>query len=426
MSIGMTGRFLFFTRGYSPTNQSFFYYGEHTMKKHISLTSTLVATALLATPALADSIKVGSLAAVTGPIPDLVAPINAARIAAAKLINTQGGLSGGKLELVSYDSKCDGKSAVDAATKAINVDQVVAIVGPTCSGASIAAINSVTVPAGITNLSDTASAPTYTDLDDNDLAFRAAPSDAYQGVALAKAILGEGVKKVAVTYANDDYNIGISKVFTKAFKDHGGTITASQMHEPKKASYRSELSTLAKSEADTLVIFSYYGSGGITILRNSLENGFFEKFYGGESMVEDKIIEQIGFDNLKGIYKGTTPASDTTSTAYGHYTELGIANADGVFVANGFDSVFLMALAVEKAGGDRTKVSAALRSVASAPGEVIYPGEWAKAKALIAAGKDINYEGASGNLDFDKNGDVSGIYAWKEPTASFKSVKLLK
>ena len=397
------------------------------MKKSLSLTSALVASALMATPALAGSVKIGSLAAVTGPIPDLVAPINAARIKASEIINAQGGLSGGKLELVSYDSKCDGKSAADAATKAINVAQVVAIVGPTCSGASIAAINSVTVPAGIANLSDTATAPTYTDLDDNDLAFRAGPSDAYQGVALAKAILADGVKKVAVTFANDDYNIGISKVFIKAFKDMGGTITAEQMHEPKKASYRSELSTLAKSKANTLVIFSYYGSGGITILRNSLENGFFDKFYGGESMVEDKVIEQIGLDNLKGKFKGTTPASDSASTAYGKYANLGVANADGVFVANGFDSVFLMALAVEKAGGDRSKVSQALRSVASAPGEVIYPGEWKKAKALIAAGKDINYEGASGNLDFDKNGDVSGIYAWKEPTANgFKAVKLIK
>lgn len=42
---------------------------------------------------------------------------------------------------------------------------------------------------------------------------------------------------------------------------------------------------------------------------------------------------------------------------------------------------------------------------------MIRPGEWAKAKAAIAAGKDINYQGASGIVDFDKNGDVSGLYS---------------
>jgi branched-chain amino acid transport system substrate-binding protein len=69
----------------------------------------------------------------------------------------------------------------------------------------------------------------------------------------------------------------------------------------------------------------------------------------------------------------------------------------------------LAALAIEQAGStDRTKVRDALRNVCCAPGEVIEPGEWAKAKADIAAGKKINYEGASGPLEFDENGDVAG------------------
>jgi len=58
----------------------------------------------------------------------------------------------------------------------------------------------------------------------------------------------------------------------------------------------------------------------------------------------------------------------------------------------------------------RGKISTALRAVASPPGIIIRPGEWAKAKAAIKAGQAINYEGAAGNNDFDDNGDVSGIY----------------
>ena len=48
--------------------------------------------------------------------------------------------------------------------------------------------------------------------------------------------------------------------------------------------------------------------------------------------------------------------------------------------------------------------------MASPPGEIIRPGEWAKAKKLLAQGKEINYEGASGNVDFDANGDVGGLF----------------
>ena len=83
--------------------------------------------------------------------------------------------------------------------------------------------------------------------------------------------------------------------------------------------------------------------------------------------------------------------------------------ADKPFVDQTYDATFLAALAVEKAGSaDRAKMIQALRDVASAPGEVVGPGEWAKAKELIKAGKDINYEGAGGSYEFDAHGDVTG------------------
>jgi branched-chain amino acid transport system substrate-binding protein len=50
-----------------------------------------------------------------------------------------------------------------------------------------------------------------------------------------------------------------------------------------------------------------------------------------------------------------------------------------------------------------------LRDVASAPGDVILPGEWAEALEALKAGKDINYEGAGGSYDFDSHGDVTGF-----------------
>ncbi|MBL8907149.1 MAG: amino acid ABC transporter substrate-binding protein, partial [Rhizobiales bacterium] len=83
--------------------------------------------------------------------------------------------------------------------------------------------------------------------------------------------------------------------------------------------------------------------------------------------------------------------------------------ADKAFVDQTYDATFLAALAVEKAGStDRAKISQALREVASSPGEVIMPGEWAKALEALKAGKDIDYQGAGGNYDFDEHGDVTG------------------
>ncbi|NNF76494.1 MAG: ABC transporter substrate-binding protein, partial [Rhizobiales bacterium] len=276
-------------------------------------------------------------------------------------------------------------------------------------------VSSVTIPAGVTVLSDSATAPSISELKDNDTVFRASASDAYQGKAIADLVWKAGRKKVAVTYSNDDYNAGIANVFVKEFKALGGEITGNQAHEPNKASYRSELSTLAQGDPEALALFAYYGSSGITIVKNSLENGLFGKFYAADGMFDKSVIAQIGADNLKDNIWITQAASDTEDASYKSFAEAFKAaggDPEAPYAAHGYDVAFLMALAIEKAGApDRTKISAALREVAGPEGEVIRPGEWAKAKKLIAEGKKINYQGAAGVNDFDENGDVTGLFS---------------
>ena len=218
-----------------------------------------------------------------------------------------------------------------------------------------------------------------------------------------------------MTFANDDYNAGLAGVFEASFKALGGEITANQMHEPKKASYRSEVSTLSGKGAEGLAIFAYYGGSGITIIRNSIENGLFSKFVAADGMFDQSVIDQIGADTLKDNILITQAASDPENKSYQAFADPYKATGnspEAPYAAHGYDAVFLVALAIEKAGSaDRAKIKEALRSVASGPGEVIRPGEWAKAKKLIAEGKDINYEGAVGNNDFDANGDVTGVFS---------------
>ncbi|HUS52614.1 MAG TPA: ABC transporter substrate-binding protein [Thermohalobaculum sp.] len=370
--------------------------------------------------AMAGDIKIGSVAGVTGPIAELVAPIVAGRNLAAEDVNAQGGLLGGdRMVLMLADSQCDPKAGVDAGQKVVNVEQVVAVIGASCSGATNGMVQSVTIPAGIMSISDSATAPSVTDLADNDLVFRTAPSDAYQGAALAKLAWDAGFKALAVTYSNDDYNAGIAGVFAASFEGMGGKVTANQVHEPNKASYRSEIQTLSGGGAEGLALFAYYGGSGIAIIRNSLETGAFGKFMAADGMFDVSVIEQIGAENLVGNLMITQSASDPENTSYQIFAKAfektGMDPA-APYASHGYDATFLVALAIEKAGAaDRSKLSAALREVANAPGEIIRPGEWAKAKALIAAGKDINYEGASGAVDFDANGDVAGFYSVNRP-----------
>ena len=148
-------------------------------------------------------VKVGNPMAMTGPIPDLVAPMAIAVDLAEKHINDQGGMfaSGEKYVIVRADSMCDPVAGVDAVTKLVNVSGVVGIVGPVCSGATIAQAESVSIPAGVVTLSVSASAPAISNMETGtDLVFRTAASDAYQGVALAELALAKGIKDISVSF----------------------------------------------------------------------------------------------------------------------------------------------------------------------------------------------------------------------------------
>ncbi|PDH41377.1 MAG: ABC transporter substrate-binding protein [Candidatus Thioglobus sp. MED-G25] len=373
---------------------------------------TVVAAALVsiaASPVYAGEVKIGVLNALTGPIPDLSAVILESELAAAAYINANGGMWGGDtLVLASGDSGCDAKAGVDAATKIVNVEQASIIVGPLCSGATIGATQAVTIPAGVVNISPSATSPAITGLDDNDLVFRVCPSDAYQGVTIAKLARSMGYSKLAATYANDDYNAGLHDVFVKAFKELGGTITGDQMHEANKASYRAELATLSSGGPEALAIFAYYNGSGITMLRQSLENGFFSKFIGGDGMIAQEVIDEIGADNL-GDAVFTKGTADESSSHFKTFAGLFDRPSDP-YTAQAWDAVMIAALALESAGSATRDLIGHVRSVANAPGVEVGPGDWAKAKALLAAGKEINYQGIAGANEFDANGDVAGIY----------------
>src|SRR5690606_8752202 len=250
-----------------------------------AVVGAMLGAVVLAAPAHAQDVKIGLMAAISGPIAALAPPMAAASKLAVAHVNEQGGiLKGGKLEAVLGDSACNPQNATDAATKAVNIDRVLAIVGPACSGAVLATANSVAIPAGVLMITPSGTSPEITKLNDKDLVYRTLPSDDYQGRALARTLKARGIDKVAVAYLNNDYGKGLAESFKAEFEANGGTIAGYSGHEDGKASYRSELATLARGGADTLVLFDYGDGTGLSLLRQALENGFFKTFVGADGM----------------------------------------------------------------------------------------------------------------------------------------------
>jgi len=378
-----------------------------------TLAALTCAAALLASSVAMAEIKVGFLGGFTGPIESLTPPIAEGAKLAAAHVNAQGGLLNGQdMGIPTGDTTCaDATAAANAADRLINTEKVSAIVGALCSGATISAANNAGIPGGAVMVSPASTSPALTTLEDNDLVFRTAPSDAYQGEVLARLIKSKGIDTIAITYVNNDYGKGFADALASAFAGNGGTVAANEAHEDGKADYRAEVGSLESSGATTLVVLAYADGSGQTILRQALESGTFENYVGGDGMVGDKLLEAVGADRLATMI-ATKPGTPDIPGA-GKFSELAKAadlDPNAVFAAQAYDAAFLLALAIEKNGtASRKGLNEALRAVASAPGEVILPGEWAKAKAAIAAGKDINYEGATGSHEFDANGDVPGV-----------------
>ena len=363
--------------------------------------------------AAAEPLKVGVIGGVSGPIAQMAPTmVDSARLAISQ-VNGQGGIAEGReINIVLGDSACDPETAMDAVTKAVNDSGIVALIGPHCSSATIAAAKSVTIPADVLLISPSATSPEITDLKDNDTVFRTVPSDDYQGKALARTVLDRGNRKVAVTYLNNNYGKGIAEAFKAEFESNGGEVTNFAAHEEGRASYRAALAELAGGEADTLMIFDYGDGSGLTILRQALENGFFKTFIGGDGMKSDTLIRELGSKDLSTFFTSSPAGGDSKSfKSFSEAFKEAGGDPDATFAPAAYDAAFLAALALEKAGGDQSKLSASLRDVSNGKGDVILSGEWEKAKKLIADGKAINYIGAAGDQNFDENGDVPGTYA---------------
>jgi len=390
---------------------------------------TMAAAALgmaMAAPAQAEPLKIGALMPMTG---DLQAYGEADLTGiqfAAQQINAAGGVNGEDIEVVIADTQTKPQAGVDAAQKLINVDGVHAIVGALSSGVTIPVAKTVTGREGVPQISNASTSPTITNLQDSDFLFRSVPSDAYQGVALANLVQDKGVANVSILYVNNDYGQGLADAFTEAYD---GDVSASIAFEQGQASYRGELQQAAGGGAEALVVIGYPESGSV-ILRQSLEGGYLDQFIFTDGMKAPEIVDRVGAQFLNGAF-GTVPqAKDTEGLrmfreAYtAEYGEL----PGKPYYDTAYDAAMVIALAAQKVGStDSEAIRDNLRDVANAPGEVILPGEWEKAVALLADGQDINYEGASGSVDFDDNGDVPGtIGHWEIQDGEIVDVKLMQ
>ena len=381
------------------------------MRKIVLAAFLFVST--ISTNLLAD-IKMGIILGFTGPIESLTPAMAASAELAFKEASDSGSLLGGKsISVERADSTCVDSAAATSAAEGLVSGGVVAIMGADCSGVTGAIATNVAVPNGVVMISPSATSPGLTDLKDNGYLFRTAPSDARGGQILANITKDRKIKSVAITYTNNDYGKGLADVYAAAVKNHGIKVTAVAAHEDGKADYAAEVATLASAGGDAVAVIGYLDQGGKGIIQGSLDSGAFDTFILSDGMIGDSLTDAFGKSLNKSF--GSLPGS--TGKGAGVFTKVAKAagiDSSGPYTGESYDAAALITLAMQAGGkADRSTIQQNVMSVANAPGKKIYPGELKKALDLLAKGKAINYEGATG-VEFTDVGEAFGSFLEKE------------
>ena len=369
------------------------------------------AVALTAGFASAEDIKIGIILGFTGPIESMTPDMGDGAELAMSEVSDSGALLGGStVTPVRGDSTCiDSGAATAVAERQITSDGVKGIMGADCSGVTGAILANVALANGMVMISPSATSPGLSTAEDNGLFFRTAPSDARQGVVMTEVLMEDGIKEVAVTYTNNDYGKGLADAFQAAFEAAGGTVTINASHEDGKADYSAEVGALAAAGGDRLVVAGYVDQGGSGVVRAALDAGAFETFHFPDGMITGKLVENFGseIDGSTGQLPGTNSAGASTYQAMASAAGF---DGSGAFSAESYDAAALIMLAMQSAGtSDPSVYKNHVMDVANAPGLKIQPGQLGLALKALAAGVDIDYDGASA-VDLIGPGESAGNY----------------
>ncbi len=349
--------------------------------------------------------RVGVLQPTTGDLGDLGAPIQDAGVLPVTQLQNEGVEY--TLESRREDTETNPSVGVDRA-QALATAGYPSITGAASSAVTIRVAEEVLFQQEVVGISPASTSPAITDLD-GDYLLRTCPTDALQGVALANlAYEDRGLESVATLYLNNDYGQGLNDAFVSSFQEAGGEVLAEQSFQKQQPSYSSVLSDVLSDTPDALLVIGYPASG-TQIFRNFYERDDAQDY---TVLVTDGLQENglpSDVDNSMENVIGTAPAAtgpgrDTFDQLY--QDEYG--TEPGVYNAQAYDATAVHILAQLRAGElSGPAISEEIRAVANPGGEVIGPGSLAEGLEMAANGTEIQYQGASSNVEFDENGDLS-------------------
>ena len=364
--------------------------------------ATTAAPTTTAAPA-GDPLVLASLMPLSGDLAALGPGIALGASLAVEQINAAGGINGVPVELIEGDSGCDGAIALDSLTEAI-AGGAQGVMGAACSGTSLAILDTA-IAAEVVMVSPSNTSPQFTKMDKKGFYARTAPSDLLQGDVLASLLLEDGVESIAIISRADAYGRGLAEATASAFEAGGGVVKNVVYHAPDATEFNSEVTAVGKGSPDAIVgiLFPATGCG---VLQPAFEQGLLDTpWYMTDGVKDAGLASLCGLGTALDGMKGTAPGSaageafDAFSAAYSQ------VSADGagtfIFAPQAYDAVMLMAISAAANGVTGPDIASGLVAASSGGEKCI----GVACIELAANGVDVDYVGASGEIELNEAGD---------------------
>lgn len=283
---------------------------------------------------------------------------------------------GVNIELVTEDSGCDKNKSANSIKKLID-QGVVAVIGEVCSSASLTALP-VANQNKVVMISAASTSPKLSI--ENDYFFRTVPADNLQGKYAADLLIKSGIKKLAIVYSNEDYGISFNKVLKDSFEKQGGQIVLEVPFETNRTNFSKEVLSIENSGTQGVFVISNSVASSVSFLKLFSTTKTSIKLFGSEAMNDYAVLSDVG----RAIDGMVITAVNSGNKGFKQSYRVEYGSDSGLYAAQGYDALKTIFLAWKK--GART-------------GEEI--------KNYLP---QIDFDGVSGQIKFDKFGDMVGNY----------------
>ena len=359
-------------------------------------------------------LSLGTLLPTTGNLAFLGAPEIAGVDLAVKEINENGGVGGACVSVKHTDSGDTTTNTASQSVAALNAAGVDAFVGAASSGVTLSVIDQV-VKDGMVQVSPANTAPVLSTYKDNGFYFRTAPSDVLQGRVLGNLMIKDGHTKIGFLTMQDPYGTGLEENAAKSVTAQGGTVVGNEVFPAGTKNANAQVDKLLAAKPDAIALISFDEAKVIIPYLVKTKGWDATSLYLVDGNTADFSKDFTDF-NIAGA-QGTIPGVIATDAFKKRLATVNKNLTVFAYAAESYDATMLIALAADVAvqkGEDVTGATIKKYMVEVSKGgtkvDFSKGNGYKTALDLVKAGKDIDFEGVSGPISFDDNGDPTEAY----------------